>query len=161
MRAVLFVSACNCGLVCVCCAWSWAVRRAMASGSGGKRWPARGVAALMRVGERARRVQARRVGGWLSFAWCSAGVWLACVDGLVGLRVVCVEVGGGGGDALACCEEGVAEDAEDPGLEVGAGLEGVEGAEGLGEGLLHEVFGFGLIAGEPEGVIVERGEEWG
>jgi hypothetical protein len=49
---------------------------------------------------------------------------------------------------------------EDPGLEVGVVLEGVEGAEGFGEGLLHEVFGFGLITGEPVGVIVERGEEW-
>ena len=28
-----------------------------------------------------------------------------------------------------------------------------------GEGLLHEVFGFGWIASEPVGVIVERGEE--
>jgi hypothetical protein len=39
-------------------------------------------------------------------------------------------------------------------------LKGVEGAEGFGEGLPHEVFGFGLITGEPVGVIVERGEEW-
>ena len=69
------------------------------------------------------------------------------------------EDGAGGGDAGARGEKGVAEDAEDPGLEVGVGLEGVEGAEGFGEGLLHEIFGFGLIAGEPVGVIVERGEE--
>ena len=70
------------------------------------------------------------------------------------------EDGAGGGDAGAGGEEGVAEDAEDPGLEVGVGLEGVEGAEGFGEGLLDEVFGFGMVAGEPVGVVVERGEEW-
>ena len=70
------------------------------------------------------------------------------------------EDGAGGGDAGAGGEEGVAEDAEDPGLEVGVRLEGVEGAEGFGEGLLHEIFGFGWIAGEPVRVIVERGEEW-
>jgi hypothetical protein len=54
----------------------------------------------------------------------------------------------------------VAEDAEDPGLEVGVGLEGVEASECLVEGLLHQIFGLGLIAGEPEGVVIERGEEW-
>ena len=84
--------------------------------------------------------------------------------GAGGGGVECVGVvfekdGACGGDAGAGGEEGVAEDAEDPGLEVGAGLKGVEGAESFGEGLLHEVFGFGLIAGEPEGVVVERGEE--
>jgi hypothetical protein len=65
----------------------------------------------------------------------------------------------GGGDAGRGGEEGVAENAEDPGLEVGVGLKGVKGAEGFGEGLLDEVFGVGWIAGEPEGVVVERGEE--
>ena len=69
------------------------------------------------------------------------------------------EDGAGGSDTGACGEEGVAEDAEDPGLEVGVGLKRVEGAKGFGEGLLHEVFGFGWIAGEPVGVVVERGEE--
>ena len=67
--------------------------------------------------------------------------------------------GAGGGDAGARREKGIAEDAEDPGFEVGAGLKGVECAESLGEGFLHEVFGLGLIAGEPEGVVIERGEE--
>jgi hypothetical protein len=76
-----------------------------------------------------------------------------------GVGVVFEEDGTGGEDAGARGEEGVAEDAEDPCLKVGAGLEGVEGAEGFGEGLLHEIFGFGLIAREPEGVVVERGEE--
>ena len=76
-----------------------------------------------------------------------------------GVGVVFEEDGAGGGDAGARGEEGVAEDAEDPCLEVGAGLEGVEGTEGFGEGLLDEILGFGLIAGEPEGVVVERGEE--
>ena len=69
------------------------------------------------------------------------------------------EDGAGGGDAGAGGEEGVAEDAEDPGLEVGVVLERVEGAEGFGEGLLDEVFGFGWIAGEPVSVVVERGKE--
>ena len=80
--------------------------------------------------------------------------------GVEGGGIVFEEDGSGRGDAGTGGKEGVAKDAEDPGLEVGAGLEGVEGAEGFGEGLLHEVFGLGLIAGEPEGVIVERGEEW-
>jgi hypothetical protein len=40
----------------------------------------------------------------------------------------------GCGDAGAGGEERVAEDAEDPGLEVGAGLQGVKGAVGFGEG---------------------------
>jgi hypothetical protein len=66
----------------------------------------------------------------------------------------------GGGDAGARSEEGVAEDAEDPGLEVGAGLKGVEGAESFGEGLLYEVFGLCVIAGEPVGVVIERWKEW-
>jgi hypothetical protein len=51
-------------------------------------------------------------------------------------------------------------DGEDPGYEVGVGLKGVEGAEGFGESLLYEVFGLGWIAGEPESVVVERGEKW-
>ena len=82
---------------------------------------------------------------------------MAVVSSVSGM--VFEEDGAGGGDAGACGEEGIAEDAEDPGLEVGAVLEGVEGAEGFGEGLLYEVFGFGWIAGEPVGVVVERGEE--
>jgi hypothetical protein len=65
----------------------------------------------------------------------------------------------GGSDTRAAGKEGIAEDAEDPGLEVGADLEGVEGAEGFGEGLLYEVFSFGWIAGKPVGVVIERGEE--
>jgi hypothetical protein len=69
------------------------------------------------------------------------------------------EDGAGGSDAGAGGEEGVAENSEDLGLEVGAGLEGVEGAECLGEGLLDQVFGLDLIAGEPEGVVIQRGEE--
>ena len=74
-------------------------------------------------------------------------------------RMVFEKDSAGGGDAGAGGEEGVAEDAEDPGLEVGAGLKGVEGAKSFGEGLLHEVFCLCLIACEPEGVVVERGEE--
>ena len=69
------------------------------------------------------------------------------------------EDGAGGGDAGTRGQEGVAEDAEDPGLEVSVGLKGVEGAEGFEEGFLYEVFGLGLIAGEPEGVVIEGGEE--
>jgi hypothetical protein len=69
------------------------------------------------------------------------------------------EDGPGGGDASAGSEEGVAENAEDPGFEVGVVLEGVEGAEGFGKGLLHEIFGFGWTVGKPVGVIVKRGEE--
>jgi len=73
--------------------------------------------------------------------------------------IVFEEDGASRGDAGAGGEEGVAEDAEDPGLEVCVGLKRVEGAEGFGEGFLDEVFGLGLIAGEPVGVVVERGEE--
>ena len=87
--------------------------------------------------------------------WSGAGG-----GGVECVGMVFKEDAAGGGDAGARGEEGVAEDAEDPCLEVGAGLEGVEGAEGFGEGLLHEIFGFGWIAGEPVRVIVERGEEW-
>src|ERR1700678_2684776 len=63
------------------------------------------------------------------------------------------------GDGGASGEEGVVEDAKDPGLEVRAGFERVEGTESLGEGLLNEIFGFGLIAREPRGVVVERRKE--
>ena len=79
--------------------------------------------------------------------------------GVEGVGMVFEEDGAGGGDAGTRGEESIAEDAEDPGLEVGVVLEGVEGSEGFGVGLLHEVFGFGWIAGEPVGVVVERGEE--
>ncbi len=79
--------------------------------------------------------------------------------GVERVGMVFEEDGAGGGDARARGEEGVAEDAEDPGLEVGVVLEGVEGAEGFGEGLLYEVFSFGLIAGEPVSVVVERSKE--
>jgi hypothetical protein len=79
--------------------------------------------------------------------------------GLQCFGVVFEEDGAEGGDAGAYGEKGVAEDAEDPGLEVGVLLKGVEGTEGFGEGLLHGVFGFGMIAGKPMGAIVERGEE--
>ena len=82
------------------------------------------------------------------------GGWIECFG------MVFEEDGAGGGDAGAGGEEGVAEDAEDPGLEVGVGLKGAEGAEGFGEGLLHEVFGLSLILSEPRGVVVERGKEW-
>ena len=80
-------------------------------------------------------------------------------NGIECLGMVFEEDGAGGGDAGARREEGIAEDSEDPRLEVGAELKGVEGTEGLGEGFLDEVFGLGLIAGEPEGVVIERGEE--
>src|SRR5689334_9042241 len=79
--------------------------------------------------------------------------------GVERVGMVFEEDGAGGSDAGASGEEGVAENAEDPGLEVGVVLEGVEGPEGFGESLLHEIFGFGWIAGEPVGVVVERGEE--
>ena len=69
------------------------------------------------------------------------------------------EDGPGGGDASAGSEEGVAENAEDAGFAVGVVLEGVEGAEGFGKGLLHEIFGFGWIVGKPVGLIVKRGKE--
>jgi len=84
----------------------------------------------------------------------------AGVGGVEGGWMVFEKDSVGGGDGGSCGEEGVAKDAEDPGLEVGAGLEGVEGSELFGEGLLHEVFGLGLIACEPEGVVVERSKEW-
>ena len=79
--------------------------------------------------------------------------------GIECVGMVFEEDGAGGRDTCPRGEEGVAKDAEDPGLEVGVVLEGSEGAEGFGEGLLHEVFGFGLIAGEPVGVVVQRSEE--
>src|ERR1700679_2662633 len=82
----------------------------------------------------------------------------AC-NGIECLRMVFEEDGAGGGDAGTRGQEGVAEDAEDPGLEVGVGLKGVEGAQGLEESLLHKVFGLGLIAGEPVSVVVEGGKE--
>src|ERR1700733_4130929 len=50
-------------------------------------------------------------------------------DGVQCVGMVFEEDGAGSSDAGARSEEGVAEDAEDPSLEVGAGLEGVEGAE--------------------------------
>jgi len=81
------------------------------------------------------------------------------VGGVECLRMVFEEDRSGGCDAGAGGEKRVAEDAEHPGFEVGAGLEGVEGAEGFGKGLLREIFGFSLIASEPEGVIVKRREE--
>ena len=61
-------------------------------------------------------------------------------------------------DAVTRCEEGIAEDAEDPRFEVGASLKGVEGAQRFGDGLLHKVFRVRMIAAEPEGKAVERGK---
>ncbi len=40
-----------------------------------------------------------------------------------------------------------------------AGLKGGEGAQGFGERLLDEVFGFYTVAGEPAGVVIERGQQ--
>jgi hypothetical protein len=79
--------------------------------------------------------------------------------GIERVGIVFEKDGAGDGDAGARGKEGVTQDAEDPSLEVGTGLKGVKGSEGLGEGFLHEVFGLGLIAGEPEGMVIERGEE--
>ena len=70
------------------------------------------------------------------------------------------EDGARSSDAGTGGEKGIAKDAEHPGLEVCAWLEGIEGAECFGEGFLHEVFGLVLVAGEPVGVVVERGEQW-
>ena len=75
------------------------------------------------------------------------------------LGMVLEEHGASGGDTGARGQERVAKDAENPRLEVGVGFKGVEGAQGLEEGLLHEIFGLGLIAGEPASVVIERGEE--
>ncbi len=79
--------------------------------------------------------------------------------GVEDVGMVFEEDGAGDGDTGTRGQEGVAEDTEDPGLEVGVGLKRVEGAEGFEKGFLYEVFGLGLIAGEPESVVIERGEE--
>jgi hypothetical protein len=81
-------------------------------------------------------------------------------DGVECVWMIFEEDCAGGGDAGARGEKGVAEYAEDPSLKVRAGLEGIESSEGLGKSFLHEVFSLGLIAAEPEGVVVERSEEW-
>ena len=55
-------------------------------------------------------------------------------------------------------DEGVGEDLEEPGLDVGAALELVEEAVGPHAGVLHEVLGVALVLGQPEGRRVERVE---
>ena len=52
-------------------------------------------------------------------------------------------------------DEGVGQDPVEPGLEVGAGPVLVEGAEGLGVGVLHEVLGIGPVTGHTQGGAVE------
>src|SRR5829696_1248744 len=56
-------------------------------------------------------------------------------------------------------DERVGEDPVEPGLEVGALLELVEGGEGLDERLLHQVLGVGRVAGHPHRRRVELVEE--
>jgi hypothetical protein len=56
-------------------------------------------------------------------------------------------------------DERVRQDAVQPGLEVGAGPELVEGRVRLGRGLLHEVFGVGRVARHAEGSRVQLSEE--
>ena len=81
------------------------------------------------------------------------------VGGVESVGMIFEEDGARGSDAGARGEEGVAEDAKDPGFEVGAGLEGVEGAESFGEALLDEVFGLGVVTCKPEGVVIERSQQ--
>ncbi len=59
------------------------------------------------------------------------------------------------GGAIAVYE-GVGEDPVQPCLQVGAFLEGAEGAVGLQKRLLHEVFGIGRVPGHAKRSRVQR-----
>src|SRR5262249_29826612 len=56
-------------------------------------------------------------------------------------------------------DEGVRQNAVQPGLEVGAGTELVESRVGLGRRLLHEVLGVGGVARHAEGGRVQLAEK--
>ena len=56
-------------------------------------------------------------------------------------------------------DEAVAEDAVHPSGEVGAGDEAVLRRKGVANGILHEVFGGGAVAGERKGLDAELGHD--
>ena len=75
-----------------------------------------------------------------------------------GVRLDGLEVGGHRLElpAAVVVDERVAQDGEQPALGIGAGPVLPPGAVGLEHGVLHEIFGLGGIAGEPQRHAVQR-----
>ena len=95
----------------------------------------------------------------LQVAHVGAGV-LVGAGGFLGVE------GGGHGDGFALVAapgfvEGVALDGEKPGLEAGAGLELMDGAEGADDRILDEVVRYGAVSGQETGEGAQLGEQGG